>query len=145
MGGHFGFAGAKLLHANRGQLPPPRSIWVIPGSRGVFGIEEVGVGPLMSDFFFTEFSNRALRGSIRRKEEFGAYSFSKEFKDGRNQLHLFKYIQRKNVCLILTSNFYVHMGIKFIKFIYVHIHFFSYRTLNLNLNSYIIESLSLSL
>lgn len=95
MGGHFGFAGAKLLHANRGQLPPPRSIWVIPGSRGVFGIEEVGVGPLMSDFFFTEFSNRALRGSIRRKEEFGAYSFSKEFKDGRNQLHLFKYIQRK--------------------------------------------------
>lgn len=95
MGGHFGFAGAKLLHANRGQLPPPRSIWVIPGSRGVFGIEDVGVGPLMSDFFFTEFSNRALRGSIRRKEEFGAYSFSKEFKDGRNQLHLFKYIQRK--------------------------------------------------
>lgn len=91
----FWIAGAKLLHANRGQLPPPRSIWVIPGSRGVFGIEEVGVGPLMSDFFFTEFSNRALRGSIRRKEEFGAYSFSKEFKDGRNQLHLFKYIQRK--------------------------------------------------
>lgn len=80
MGGHFGFAGAKLLHANRGQLPPPRSIWVIPGSRGVFGIEEVGVGPLMSDFFFTEFSNRALRGSIRRKEEFGAYSFSKSLK-----------------------------------------------------------------
>lgn len=78
MGGHFGFAGAKLLHANRGQLPPPRSIWVIPGSRGVFGIEDVGVGPLMSDFFFTEFSNRALRGSIRRKEEFGAYIHSQK-------------------------------------------------------------------
>lgn len=68
MGGHFGFAGAKLLHANRGQLPPPRSIWVIPGSRGVFGIEEVGVGPLMSDFFFTEFSNRALRGNSKGKK-----------------------------------------------------------------------------
>lgn len=66
----FWIAGAKLLHANRGQLPPPRSIWVIPGSRGVLGIEEVGVGPLKSDFLFTEFSNRGLRVSIRRIEEF---------------------------------------------------------------------------
>lgn len=79
----FWIVGVKLLYVNRGQLFFFRFIWVISGSRGVFGIEEVGVGFFMFDFFFIEFSNRVLRGSIRRKEEFGVYLFLKEFKDGK--------------------------------------------------------------
>lgn len=60
-GGHFGLQVQSCCMQTVGSLPPPKSIWVIPGSLGVLGIEEVGVGPLKSDFFFTEFSNRTLR------------------------------------------------------------------------------------
>lgn len=50
----------SCLHANRQrrELPLPVSSWEIPGSLGVLGIEEVGVGPLKSAFFLTEGSNK---------------------------------------------------------------------------------------
>lgn len=75
-GGHFGLQVQSCCMQTVGSLPPPKSIWVIPGSLGVLGIEEVGVGPLKSDFFFTEFSNRTLRVTKHlfiRIEEFDTY------------------------------------------------------------------------
>lgn len=123
-GGHFGLQVQSCCMQTVGSLPPPKSIWVIPGSLGVLGIEEVGVGPLKSDFFFTEFSNRTLRVTKHlfiRIEEFDTNysSLSIELKNMKFMspnfiMYIIQMNAKTKFCFTLILNLYIHRGIKFI-------------------------------